>query len=93
MNDESKRCYRYISLHNEEDLAKLIARSIFKEGDWPTACHRIQFMGGSYPNQEVCQGGYNEPAFAKAVERALNLAAWDEKGEMPTLQSEPKGER
>ncbi len=53
------------------DLADKIARDIISEGDDNTPCHRIQFMGGSYPDHEIGQGGFCESALAKFIEASL----------------------
>ena len=40
-------------------------------GDRPTPCQRIQFMGGTYPDRETNQGGFNEWALADRIRYAL----------------------
>ena len=50
--------------------AESLAKHILDIGDMPNSkCHRIQFMGGSYPDLEKSQGGLNEPALAKVIQK------------------------
>lgn len=55
-------------------LAEKIAREVFASGDEPRGggkVHRIQFMGGWYPNGEIPLGGFCEIALASCIELAL----------------------
>lgn len=54
-----------------DKLASKIARAIFKEGDGPTKCQRIQFKGGTYPYNELDQRGLCESALKGLIERFL----------------------
>lgn len=57
------------------ELAAKISRAIFKCGDdaprFGGKTQRIQFMGGTYPNNEQAMGGLNESALASVIERVL----------------------
>ena len=77
MSDESKRDVSepFAAAHGWADMAAKIARDVMREGDWPTPCKRIQFMGGRYPDQEIPQGGFCESSLAKAIESSLRRHA------------------
>lgn len=48
-----------------EQLAIELARRLFKVGDGPNPCRRIQFMAGDYNSKETGQGGFCEEALAR----------------------------
>lgn len=56
-------------------LASKIARAVFECGDESPErggkAQRLQFMGGTYPNNEIVMGGLSEYALASVIERAL----------------------
>ena len=54
-------------------LGASLARALMAVGDVRTPAHRIQFMGGEYPDGEIGQGGMNEEALSRF------LANWLEK--------------
>lgn len=56
---------------NDIALADKIARDIMSEGDGPTPCQRIQFMGGKYPDAELGQGGLCESSLARCIAKSL----------------------
>jgi hypothetical protein len=60
---------------NNKALARKLARAIFACGDEPQAhggkTQRIQFMGGTWPDNERGMGGLSEPALVAMIERAL----------------------
>lgn len=50
-------------MKKKRQLAAYIARRIFEIGEQDGLdVHRIQFLGGSYPDKEVGRGGLNEAA-------------------------------
>lgn len=57
------------------ELAAKIAREIFDCGDespqFGGKAQRLQFMGGTYPGNEVAMGGLNEFALTAVIRRAL----------------------
>lgn len=54
-------------------FASQIARDIMEMGNFPTPCQRIQFMGGTYPDDELPQGGLCEAALVKRIEATLRV--------------------
>ena len=54
-------------------IARQIARGIREMGDGPTPCQRIQFLGGTYPDAEIAQGGLCEEALVKCIEKTLRV--------------------
>lgn len=55
------------------DLANKLARDLMALGDDPNSpAHRIQYMGGNYPDGEIPQGGMNETALACFFHKKLN---------------------
>lgn len=57
---------------DKRDLAKLICRDIFECGDEPDSpAQRLQYMGGTYPNDEVAQGGLCPAALTRLITRSL----------------------
>lgn len=66
-----------------EELGKHLARALFKVGDGPHPCTRIQFMSGDYrTGTEQGQGGFAEEALARHLSEVLN--------EPPALKPEPE---
>lgn len=55
----------------EPDLADNIARFIFDSCRDFGVCQRIQFMGGTYPDNEVSLSGLCEYSLAQTIRRAL----------------------
>lgn len=54
------------------ELAAYLARSIFAAGDQAhDKVQRIEFKGGSYPDNETPLGGFNETGLANEIEEAL----------------------
>lgn len=53
------------------EIAKHLAEELFKIGDFPTPCHRIEFKGGEYPDKEKAQGGMNRAAMEKFFNERL----------------------
>ena len=52
--------------------AKAIARDIFEVGDEPSSpVHRMQFIGGTYPDNEKTQGGVCEIALETLIKNSL----------------------
>ena len=59
---------------NSVDLSNKIARGIMESGDEPhSPCHRIQFKGGKWPEQEKDQGGFCESALASRIDALLKI--------------------
>ena len=55
-----------------DKLAVVIARAVLAAGDCHFGkCQRIQFMVGTYPDNERAAGGYNEHALAVAIKGVL----------------------
>jgi hypothetical protein len=53
-------------------LGALLARDIFKVGDFPAPTKRIQFMAGTWPDHEKAQGGMCEKALAEFIAKRLD---------------------
>ena len=53
-------------------LGALLARDIFKVGDFPAPTKRIQFMSGTWPDHEKEQGGMCEKALADFITKRLD---------------------
>lgn len=69
----------YLVENNKElaELAKFIARKIFECGDdiyskKKQKTQRIQFMGGTYPDNEIALGGFGEQPLADFIEQILD---------------------
>jgi hypothetical protein len=70
------------------DLAKEIARDIMRKGTGKgsSPCQRLQFMGGTWPNNEINQGGIAEKPLTEVIYQTITkfpardalLAAWSE---------------
>jgi len=57
---------------NNKELAKKIARKIFECGDaTDSKCRRMQFKGGSWPDNELDQGGIAEAPMSRLIEEVL----------------------
>jgi len=63
---------------SDRDRAMKIARAIFACGDNPTelggTTQRIQFMGGTWPDNERALGGLCEAALVGVIERVLAVS-------------------
>lgn len=60
-----------------DKLAEDITRRIFELGSDKTPCQRIQFMGGSFPENEIPQGGLGREPFKKAIKKAIERSLWE----------------
>jgi hypothetical protein len=59
-----------------EELGKYLARELFKIGDGPKPCTRIQFMAGDCGNKtERGQGGCIESSLARCLTEILDKAS------------------
>jgi len=55
-----------------KSLAEAVAKDIFELGREPNSpCHRIEFIGGKYPDAEKPQGGMCEASFAHVIETSI----------------------
>lgn len=53
-------------------IAEGVARDLLKlGGEHGSLAHRIQFMGGEYPDNEIGQGGLCEESLANFIEKSL----------------------
>ena len=54
------------------ELARTIARDLISCGDEPgDPCHRIAFIGGEYPDNEIEHGGLCEESLARHLDAYL----------------------
>ncbi len=69
--------YRKAMESNTDNLPYLLARSIMSAGDEPDSpAKRIEFKGGTWPDNEIAQGGFNEYVLANHIASVLrNLLA------------------
>lgn len=61
-----------MTLRQPGDVADEIAHDLFTLVRAPTPCQRIQFLGGSWPDNEIPQGGLCESALAGVIRKSLN---------------------
>lgn len=58
---------------NAQNIALQLAKDIFEAGNnQDSHCHRIQFLGGSYPDNETPQGGMCEQSLACFISKSLS---------------------
>jgi len=61
-----------------EELAKYINDKLFELGDDPNdKCHRIGFMGGTYPDKETNLGGMSKEPMLKFFVEILNSRGFE----------------
>lgn len=60
-----------------DKLAEDITRKLFELGGDKTPCQRIQFMGGTFPDNEIPQGGLGRDPLKAVIKRAIERSLWE----------------